>query len=264
MADDFLNRAYQFFLSHNYAPHQAAALAANAQAESGGDTRAVHDSGTGLGIFGWRDPDGKPDRRTALRVFAQKRGETDPSEATQLEFALQELNTTEAKSGQALKAAKDYREAQHAVLGYLRPKFFDASNPTVPADRWNPGAGLAGEQPIMGPAMAAAGSATTPVVNPTAAAPASGLLMPSSPSAVDPAAAEAAAMAEQDKAMADLTQQGLGLLGKATTAAPAFEGDFPSIYRPDRSKAPQMPNYRKTAQPDFMKVLAQMKLQRRT
>ena len=74
MAEDFLARAHQFFLSRGYPPHAAAALAANAIAESGGNTRAEHDKGTGVGIYGFRDPTPGTGRKTALFNFAKARG----------------------------------------------------------------------------------------------------------------------------------------------------------------------------------------------
>lgn len=56
--------------------------------ESGGRPTAVHDSGTGYGLFGHR-----LDRRTALINYAQTRGIDQSDGPTQIQFALNEIKT---------------------------------------------------------------------------------------------------------------------------------------------------------------------------
>jgi hypothetical protein len=146
MADDFLNYAFEYWLKKGYAPHQAAALAGQAQWESGGNPTAVGDSGTAFGSFQWRG-----DRRQRLNATA------DPKSIPgQLDFANWELSNTEKGAGDALRNAKDYTEATNAVLGYLRPQGYTAKNPAGShgyADRYNIGANLL-NQPQMAQVLA--------------------------------------------------------------------------------------------------------------
>jgi hypothetical protein len=274
MADDFLRRAHQFFLSRGYPPHAAAALAANAVAESGGNTRAVHDQGTGVGIYGFRDPKPGEGRKTELFSFAKARGLDPYAESTQLEFADHELKTSEKASGDALKASKDYRQATNAVVGYLRPQGYTADNPAAAhnyAGRWNTGAALAGVQPIVGPTMAAAGSADTPVTEP--AAPTGGLLAMDT-TKLDALRAEQAATAtaqatatkekEQDQAFAELQKTGMGLLAEGQKIQPGPQFLTP----PPPLPAGQPVNYDfldapAVDVPDFQKMMMQQRLQRR-
>jgi hypothetical protein len=56
--------------------------------ESKGDATAVHDEGTGLGLFGHR-----LSRREALIQFARARGKSPTDGLTQLQFAVNEIKT---------------------------------------------------------------------------------------------------------------------------------------------------------------------------
>lgn len=144
MADDFLNYAFDFYLKKGWQPHQAAALAGQAQWESGGDPMKSHDGGTGRGLMGWR-----LDRRKNLE--SAKDNKTVPG---QLEFSNWELGNTEKGAGDALRNAKDYSEATNAVLGYLRPSGYTAKNPMGShgyAERYNLGAGLLNQPPMASP-----------------------------------------------------------------------------------------------------------------
>src|SRR5262245_4618792 len=89
----FTERAYDWFLSQGWSPHAAAALAGNAEAESSGNPKASHDSGTGFGIFGWRNPPeaGGAGRWSDLKKFAADNGLDINDEVTQFKFAQHEL-----------------------------------------------------------------------------------------------------------------------------------------------------------------------------
>lgn len=146
MADDFLNYAFDFYLKKGYAPHQAAALAGQAQWEGQGNPAAVGDNGTAKGVFQWR-----LDRQG--RLNARKDGNTVPG---QLEFADWELSNTEKAAGDALRKSKNYEEATNAVLGFLRPQGYTPNNPMGShgyAQRYNLGAGLI-NQPQMAQVLA--------------------------------------------------------------------------------------------------------------
>lgn len=121
----FQQRAYQFYLSRGYAPAQAAALAGNAQVESGGRPAVLGDSGKALGLFQWH-----PDRQANLRTFAQREGLDPGDERTQLAFKDWELQNTERRAGAALRAAQTPEEATAAVLASLRPQGYSRTDPT--------------------------------------------------------------------------------------------------------------------------------------
>jgi hypothetical protein len=130
------NYAYQYFLKKGWAPHQAAALAGNAVAESGKSVNPTlaHDKvngvHTGLGIFGFRDPKPGVGRKTDLINYAKERGLDPMNRDTQLEFSDHELwQGKERANGQRLWGAKDLNSAQNAVVGYLRPQGYTAANP---------------------------------------------------------------------------------------------------------------------------------------
>lgn len=98
-------------------PTVAIGLAANAIAESGANPATpAGDGGRSDGLFQWNGP-----RREAFRA----RFGRDPSQATldqQLDFAVDELRTTEARAGGAILAATTPEEAARlASTLYLRP-----------------------------------------------------------------------------------------------------------------------------------------------
>ena len=177
---------YDFYLSQGVAPHQAAALVGHMWAESGGNPTASHDKGTGFGLFGFRDPQKGKGRWTDLKKFAESGTGTklDINDwKTQALFSLRELDTTEKKAGEQFYGAKDYGGAIDALTGYLRPQGYDPNNPAATHNytgRYNFGAQLAGVSPLLGGAIAEAGSGGQPgdKITPTApvAAPTTGLL----------------------------------------------------------------------------------------
>jgi hypothetical protein len=121
---------YSFYRQRGWRPHQAAALAGNAFAESNFNPNVSHDQGTGYGIFGFRDPKPGMGRRTDLFTFAKERGLDPKDRWTQLEFSDYELRQgKERGAGAALAKASDLTGAQNAVMGYLRPQGYTAQNP---------------------------------------------------------------------------------------------------------------------------------------
>jgi Phage tail lysozyme len=251
-ASDFTKRAYDFFIQQGWAPHQAAVLASNANWESGGRTRVEHDSGTGVGIYGFRDPQPGVGRKTDLFNFA-KANNLDPyAEETQLKFAQHELTGSEKAAGDKLKASTDLKGAQDAVMAYLRPSGYTPDNP-------GGGHGYAQR-------LAAAGGVTGDGA--TAPTPTAGLLMPSTPIDMTAAAAaveKAKQEKEQEQAFADLTKTGTGLLGQAQPKPLQFASAPIDIHAP-QPNPPPLPNYRAQAEPgddEFMKMLMQQRLQRR-
>ena len=125
MASEFGRRAYNYYLNMGYRPVQAAALAGNAMAESGGNTNIVGDAGKALGLFQWH-----PDRQGRLNAYAQSQGLDPRSEQAQLGFFDWELKNTEERAGKMLSAAQTPEEAQAAVLASLRPQGFSFKDPT--------------------------------------------------------------------------------------------------------------------------------------
>lgn len=123
--NDFGRRAYQFYVDKGYQPHQAAALAGNAMAESRGSTSVLGDGGKALGIFQWH-----PDRQANLNRFATSQGLDPRAETTQLAFKDWELNNTERRAGDLLRASTDVTGANNAVLNSLRPQGFNRNDPT--------------------------------------------------------------------------------------------------------------------------------------
>ena len=125
MASEFGRRAFNYYRGLGYQPVQAAALAGNAMAESGGDPTIKGDAGKALGIFQWH-----PDRQARLTSYAQSQGLDPRSEQAQLGFFDWELKNTEERAGKMLAAAQTPEAAQAAVLASLRPQGFSLKDPT--------------------------------------------------------------------------------------------------------------------------------------
>ncbi len=138
---DFSKRAFQFYTQKGYAPHQAAALAGNADWESSGNPTIEDPRGEGsVGLFQWR-----LGRRAGLTDFAKERGLDPKDEKTQLEYADWELNNTEKPHGDALRSSADLTGATNAVMGFLRPQGYTPDNPLAGhgyTNRYNNGAEL--------------------------------------------------------------------------------------------------------------------------
>lgn len=133
LADDVMGRGpaqgrsqqiIQKFEAAGYSHEQAAAVAGHFYHESGNNPNAVHDGGIGLGIAGWNG-----DRLANLKQFAAAKGKSPNDFDTQVDFAIHELDTTEAKAGTALKAAKGVTDATTAFMHYERPQGYTPGNP---------------------------------------------------------------------------------------------------------------------------------------
>lgn len=141
MAD---NTAYAlaWLQKKGYAPHQAAAMVGHGMQESGLRTDATGDNGTAKGIFQWRG-----DRLAGLHSFAAASGQDPNSLDAQLGYMDHELNTTERRAGDALRASTDVRGATRAGMMFERPAGYTADNPEAGhgwANRFGEASRLAG------------------------------------------------------------------------------------------------------------------------
>jgi hypothetical protein len=117
--------AMQFFLGKGWSREQAAGIVGNLLQESGTlDPTQSHDSGTGIGIAGWR-----LERRKALEGFAAARGKSATDFETQLEFVDHELRTSEGAVGARLRQAKTAGQAAEAFISFERPAGWTPENP---------------------------------------------------------------------------------------------------------------------------------------
>jgi hypothetical protein len=205
MAD---NTAYamNWLLKHGYAQPQAAAMVGHGVQESGLDPSATGDNGTAKGIFQWRG-----DRLAGLHSFAAASGQDPNHIDTQLGYMDHEMNTTERRAGDALRAATTVRDATRAGMAYERPQGYTADNPEAGhgwANRYGEASRLAGV-----PVDASASPATMlrPSVLPAAPTGLATAFLPSAP--VDDEAARQQAVAaaqQQEQRKALLGNGGLG------------------------------------------------------
>lgn len=110
-----------YFLSKGANPNEATMLTGAAVNESSLNPSAVHDSGTGYGMFGHR-----LDRRDALFKSA---GSESPTWQQQADFALNELRgRPEAKMVASARSPEDLARAE---MFYERPRGFSTVNPAA-------------------------------------------------------------------------------------------------------------------------------------
>ncbi|OBQ59572.1 hypothetical protein EFV37_22170 [Mesorhizobium loti] len=148
----------------------ASGLIGQFAAESNFNVNAINrndgaDGSHSIGIGQWNGR-----RAKALRAFAAKQGKPVNDFETQLDFAMHELNTSEAGVGRRLAAARTVEEATAAAVGFERPQGWTPQNPTA-ALGWKHR--LAAARSIYGAPVAAAaagGDATASI--PTGDAPA--------------------------------------------------------------------------------------------
>lgn len=135
--------AFQWLLKKGYAPHQAAGIVGNLVQESNvRPDGVVGDNGTAFGVAQWRG-----DRFAGLQRFAEAGGQDWRSLDTQLGYLDHELNTTERRAGDALRAAPDVRAATRAVIGFERPQGWTSADPEAGhgwANRFGAASALAG------------------------------------------------------------------------------------------------------------------------
>ena len=111
-------RVYDTAISSGASPNEAALLASAAGAESNYNPNAVHDNGTGFGLFGHR-----LDRLDAMRREFGDR----PTLEQQIVFALKELRSR--PEGQLVATAKTPEELTRAQMFFERPRGFSPNAP---------------------------------------------------------------------------------------------------------------------------------------
>jgi hypothetical protein len=116
--------ALRFFLNSGYAAHQACGIVGNLIAESDMSTTLVDDGGTSYGLAQWH-----LERWQTLKAFAKEKGKDQSDFRLQLEFIHHELQNFETLARDALKSAKDIREATLAFLHFERPRNYSETNP---------------------------------------------------------------------------------------------------------------------------------------
>lgn len=105
-------------------PREAQFLTAAAKSESSFTPGAIHDGGTGYGMFGHRDPTPGEGRKTDLFNFA---GTRTPDWKQQSEFALKELRAS--PQGKMVNEAKTPEDMTRAQAHFLRPQGYTPNNP---------------------------------------------------------------------------------------------------------------------------------------
>ncbi|MWK54686.1 hypothetical protein GO594_01730 [Pseudomonas otitidis] len=117
---DFATFAMDFFQSQGWSRNQAAGLAANLQAESDFNPRAVGDNGQAKGIAQWH-----PDRQAAFQRWAGFSIDDERADLVkQLEFVNYELTQgAEQQAGKLLAATRNAQDAGSVVSRYYeRPR----------------------------------------------------------------------------------------------------------------------------------------------
>lgn len=114
-------QGFQYLQRLGWSAPAAAGILGNLQHESNFNPTAVHDSGTGFGMAGWRDPSPGQGRKTGLLEFARRNGKDAADPYLQLSYLDHELRTSEAKTGDLLRTARTPTEAATAFLGFERP-----------------------------------------------------------------------------------------------------------------------------------------------
>lgn len=124
---DVQSQVWPFFAAKGLQPHQIAGIMGNVQQESGFNPLAMGDHVNGdpgaFGLFQWND------RRHNL--FNSIGGQQNLGDVQkQLEFAWQEMMTTERASMERLMASTDVRGATDAFLGFERPSGLSVADPS--------------------------------------------------------------------------------------------------------------------------------------
>lgn len=118
---DRARQQYNDLISQGANPKEALFLTSAAASESGFNPAAVHDQGTGYGLYGHR-----LDRLDAMRKFA---GVQFPSASQQNAFALQELRSR--PEYKMIEGAQNARDLAIAQMHFERPKGYTPSDPTA-------------------------------------------------------------------------------------------------------------------------------------
>lgn len=230
----FAQRAYSYYIGLGYQPHQAAALAGNAQAESGFRPTVLGDNNQAFGTFQWHGS-----RQQDLQNYAQ-RNNLDPKQLeTQLGFFDWELKNTERAAGQRLMGAQNVQQANDAVISSLRPAGYKPGN-AAGAMHYDKRLGFS--QAVLG--APAVGMPTQTASAPPGPAPAD----PADPAAPAPAAGAPAAGGGGKPSAQSLGKMGSDLLAQsqAKAAQAPNVGPDPGVYMPQVT--PYVNPYRKRMQ----------------
>lgn len=113
---------------HGLSREAATGLVGTFMQESGGNLNTgahnPNDPGGSFGIGQWNR-----DRLQAMRNFQSSKGAMSELDR-QIDFAVNELQTTEGRAWNALRNARTVDEAAQAAIGYERPAGWSADNPT--------------------------------------------------------------------------------------------------------------------------------------
>lgn len=150
--------AVDFFISKGWTQEQAAGIVGNLQAESGASLRtdAVGDGGKAYGIAQWH-----PDRQAKFQQLYGKPIQ-QAGFKEQLEYVNWELNNTEKRAGDALRAATDAQSAAAIV-----DQYYERSSGAHRQQRMANAQALVGEPGSPSPTAVAG----TPLTSPVAATP---------------------------------------------------------------------------------------------
>jgi hypothetical protein len=105
----------------------AAALVGQMMKESGGNPKAVHDNGTGYGLFGHRDP--TPNRGRKTKLFSHLGRSNKPEFFGQLDYAVKELATDYPSTYQKVNNTDNIDYATETLMTEWEsphPKYADA------------------------------------------------------------------------------------------------------------------------------------------
>lgn len=124
-----MEQAMKHYIARGISPVMAAGIIGNLVQESSLNTSARNpgdgsDGSDSIGLGQWNGA-----RAKALQAFASARGASPDDFATQLDFVLHELETTEGAAYERLKAARNVDEATAAMIGYERPAGWSPANP---------------------------------------------------------------------------------------------------------------------------------------
>lgn len=118
------NSYYNYILEQTNNPNVAAALVGNMMKESGGNYRAIHDNGTGYGLFGHR----LDRKKYLLNEIAQS---NKPEDIAQIDAAIKELRNSYSSTYHRVANARNIDEATITLMNeWERPnaKYADAKS----------------------------------------------------------------------------------------------------------------------------------------
>ncbi len=112
-------KAFGLLRERGFSPEVAAGLVGNLMQESGPELKldAVGDNGNSFGAAQWNGP-----RRRAFFLWAQQNGRAPTDLATQIDYLVHEMDTTERSAGERIRATRSPKEAAiTASRAFWRP-----------------------------------------------------------------------------------------------------------------------------------------------